>query len=203
MFHSQVGQDRFVDALLNGKRNGYFLDIGAYDGVRYSNTLFFEEERGWTGICVEPNPAVFVELMRNRPKARTIQACITQRDGAVDYTINSKLPMYNGVTAHYHPKHLERIKHDARGNVSTNVSVPGVTLNRLLWALSVDEIDYCSLDTEGGELEILQSINFNKYRIGVFTVENNYNDPEIEKYMKMVGYSLVGVLDTDQVFAKE
>ena len=57
-FHSQVGQDRFLlENFFRGRRNGVFVDIGAYDGETFSNSLFFERTMGWTGLCVEPLPS--------------------------------------------------------------------------------------------------------------------------------------------------
>ncbi len=62
-FHSQVGQDRFLlENFFRGKRGGVFVDIGAYDGETFSNSLFFERTMGWTGLCVEPLPSAFEKL---------------------------------------------------------------------------------------------------------------------------------------------
>ena len=66
-YHSQHGQDRFVaDLLFHSKRGGVFVDVGAYEGITFSNTLHFEREFGWTGIAVEPHPASFAELAASR-----------------------------------------------------------------------------------------------------------------------------------------
>lgn len=65
-YYSQNGQDAFIVKLFNGKRNGYFLDIGAYDGVYFSNSLTLEKSLGWEGICIEPNPLVYGQLKSNR-----------------------------------------------------------------------------------------------------------------------------------------
>ena len=65
---SQAGQDRVLDRVLGGKTGGVFVDIGAYDGRTGSNTLFFERERGWTGLLVEPVPDMAIPLARrSRP----------------------------------------------------------------------------------------------------------------------------------------
>ena len=56
-FFSQTGQDRLLfEHFFRGKRNGVFVDVGAYDGTTFSNTLFFERSMGWSGLCVEPLP---------------------------------------------------------------------------------------------------------------------------------------------------
>ena len=66
-FHSQIGQDRFLlEHFFRGRRGGVFVDIGAYDGEMFSNTLFFERSMGWTGLCVEPLPSAFAKLAATR-----------------------------------------------------------------------------------------------------------------------------------------
>ena len=59
-FFSQLGQDRYLlENFFRGKRGGVFVDIGAYDGQTFSNTLFFERSMAWTGLCIEPLPSAF------------------------------------------------------------------------------------------------------------------------------------------------
>ena len=76
---SQLGQDKIVDEYFRGKRHGVFVDIGAYDGLTFSNTLMLERERDWTGICIEPLPDIFAELRKNR-RCICVQACIGNRE---------------------------------------------------------------------------------------------------------------------------
>jgi hypothetical protein len=61
-YYSQLGQDKFVDDFLNQKENGFFVEVGAHDGSKFSNTKFFEESRNWSGICIEPGPNEFMKL---------------------------------------------------------------------------------------------------------------------------------------------
>src|SRR3974390_100826 len=66
-YYSQIGPERNLKGgAFCGKRNGVFVDVGAYDGISFSNTLMFERELGWTGLCIEPNPDVFPRLIENR-----------------------------------------------------------------------------------------------------------------------------------------
>jgi hypothetical protein len=66
MYHSQIGQDKWVQSVLGNKKNGYFIELGACDGLLYSNTLYFERENNWNGICIEPNDLFFEKLKINR-----------------------------------------------------------------------------------------------------------------------------------------
>ncbi len=66
MYNSQIGQDKWVHSVLGNKENGFFIELGACDGLYYSNTLFFEKQLGWGGICIEPNDLYFDKLKSNR-----------------------------------------------------------------------------------------------------------------------------------------
>ena len=63
-------------------------------------------------------------------------------------------------------------------------------------------IDYLSIDTEGGELNILQSIDFDKVTIYIIDVENNYNDPNFKLFLESKGYRLVAHLEFDEIYQK-
>jgi hypothetical protein len=65
-FHSQIGQDQWVHSVLGDKRYGFFVELGACDGISLSNTLFFERSLNWNGICIEPEQSMFDQLVRNR-----------------------------------------------------------------------------------------------------------------------------------------
>lgn len=66
---------------------------------------------------------------------------------------------------------------------------------------SVTVIDYCNIDVEGGEMNVLESIDFSKIKIRVFTIENNYGTNVVRNFLKPLGYKLIGKLGADEVFA--
>ena len=77
---SQFGQDEIVAKLFNYKRNGFFIEAGAYDGEVYSNTLQLERRYNWTGLLVEPNPDNFVKLLTKNRKSHAIETCLSITD---------------------------------------------------------------------------------------------------------------------------
>jgi hypothetical protein len=79
---SQLGQDLWVLERLGGKRNGYFVEIGACDGVYLSNTLLLESQYGWRGICVEPNRDYYYRLKENRT-CRCVDKAVHRESGKV------------------------------------------------------------------------------------------------------------------------
>jgi hypothetical protein len=113
-FHSQVGQDRFLlENFFRGKRQGVFVDIGAYDGETFSNSLFFERSMGWTGLCVEPLPSAFAKLRAIR-KAICENVCVADFEGEAEFTEaddpgrNEK--MLSGLSKQFDNRHLRFMK---------------------------------------------------------------------------------------------
>lgn len=146
-YYSQAGQDRWVNELFKGKRNGFFLDIGAYDGIATSNTFFFEKVLGWNGICVEANKNVYNSLCLNR-KSINVFGAITDYNGTCGFS---------GFT----------ISEDSE-------KVPCFTLESVLNKYSApNEIDYLSLDIEGAEYKALSTLDFERWSIKTLTVEHN------------------------------
>lgn len=201
-FHSQIGQDRVVAELLGFKREGFFVDIGAHDGINGSNTYFFEEKLGWKGIAFEPNPQVFNKLFANR-KCFLENCCVGSERKLVNFLrCSGYTEMLSGILEEYDPRHLQRIDREIAefGGEKVICEVPQYPFSYFLEKYKLDDIDYLSLDTEGNELKVLSTIPHDKIRIKVLSVENNYGDIEMIKYMIANGYYYLGKLDFDEIF---
>lgn len=204
-FYSQVGQDRFLlEHFFRGKRNGVFLDIGAYDGETFSNSLFFEKSMGWTGLCVEPMPSAFAKCAAMR-KAICENVCLSDFEGEADFLEADDQggpieKMYSGLPAYFDPRHVHRIKAETRSQTVNRV--PVTTFAALLTKHSMFDIDFCSLDVEGAELPILSTFDSERFRIGVFSIENNWDDERIPRLMANQGYEFVAKLEQDYVFKR-
>jgi FkbM family methyltransferase len=203
-YYSQLGQDKLIDEYLNGKENGFFLDIGANDGKNSSNTLFFEEYRGWKGICIEPGPDEFekLELYRN---SINIKCCVSDYNGESDFTyIRGYSNMLSGLTETYDDKHKMRINSEVNsfGGEVINIKIPVFKLKTILDIHNITDVDYCSIDTEGSEFNVIKSIDFDKVNIKIFSIENNYGDTTIKKYLEGKGYFLYKKIQWDDIFIK-
>lgn len=108
-YFSQYYQDKAIDFALNKKQNGVFLDIGAHDGVSLSNTFFFERNRNWTGLCIEPIPEVFALLQSNR-HCSVKNCCILDEEKEVTFrSVAPPLDMLSGILEFFDQKHMDRI----------------------------------------------------------------------------------------------
>jgi FkbM family methyltransferase len=204
-FYSQVGQDRFLlENFFLGKRGGVFLDIGAYDGETFSNTLFFEKTMGWTGLCVEPLPSAFAKLKSTR-KAVCENISIADFEGEAEFVETDDLNgsnerMFSGLAANFDPRQLQKIEAMRQSRTTRVVKV--TKLSTLLAKHSLFDIDYCSIDTEGAELAILSDFDPQRFRIKVLSIENNWDDPALPKLMAEKGYELFAKLEQDNIFKR-
>jgi len=202
-YYSQGGQDRYVnERFFHDMKRGVFVDIGAYDGVHISNTFFFEEELDWTGLCVEPIPEIFERLKRNRT-CDCVQGCVSDLKGERPFLRVRGYPeMLSGLVEKYDPAHLKRIYEDIsrNGGDLEEILVPCYPFNELLDAHGIRRVNYLSIDTEGGEFDILASIDFDRFQIDVITVENNYSDPRYVPFLESRGFRLDSLQPPDMVF---
>jgi len=203
-FHSQVGQDRFLlENFFRGRRGGVFVDVGAYDGETFSNSLFFERTMGWTGLCVEPLPSAFAKLQATR-KAICEQVCVADFEGEAEFTEaddpgeNEK--MLSGLSGKFDAHHLRFL--EARSATRTSRTVHVTRLSHLLAKHALFDIDYCSIDTEGAELAILSELDLDRFRIRIFTVEDNRGDDRLPRLMAKKGYDVFTRLEQDIVFKR-
>jgi FkbM family methyltransferase len=202
---SQFGQDHFIDEhVFGGKIGGFFVDIGAHDGVSFSNSYLFEKYRGWTGICVEPMPETFAKL-RSLRTCRCVEGCIATAPGRRPFTmVTGHGEMFSALSAAMHPDHVRRIDEAVRthGGEKRTIDVACYTFNDVMSEAKVAEIDYCSIDTEGSELDILRTIDFARYRPVCFTLEDNNHFFSINRVLSPLGYKLVEKLGTDLVYVR-
>lgn len=204
-YASQYAQDQFVhETFFPGKQDGVFVDIGAYDGVTFSNSYFFEKDLGWKGICIEPNPAAFEKLIQAR-SAVCYQACISDKKEVAKFVkLTGRCEMLSGLSAKYDPSHIKRIDKEIAkfGGEREEIEVPTVTLNEIADQEGIKHIDFLSIDTEGGEFDILKSIDFSKLDIDVITIENNYQDLNFREHLERQGYVFIKKLKCDEVYKK-
>lgn len=206
-YFSQHGQDKLLnEQIFMGKKSGVFVEVGAHDGISFSNTYFFEKELNWKGICVEPIPKFFEQLKANRD-CICENVCIDDWKGKKYFLKCSGYitEMYSGILDYLDPRHKLRIDNEILefGGDKEIIEVDCITLHELLKINNIREIDLLSLDVEGAEQTILQSINFNEVRINVILVENNFNEDHIRAYLRSKGYQFITRIGKDDIFQQK
>uniref|UniRef100_A0A6C0KR00 Methyltransferase FkbM domain-containing protein n=1 Tax=viral metagenome TaxID=1070528 RepID=A0A6C0KR00_9ZZZZ len=202
-FYSQEGQDQFLINLdfIKYKNNGVFVDIGANDGVKFSNTKLLEDI-GWDGVCVEPLPETFEKLRQNR-KCDVFNVAISEKEGEIEFQqIIGEAEMLSGILDAFDERHTKRIEQEIKdhGGETRVIKVKSIPFSKLI---DRKNIDYLSIDVEGAEMNVLRSIDFSKHNITLISIENNYETEEISNFMKEKGYTRVAVIGHDWFFFHE
>ena len=175
--HSQIYQDIFVYYFSNLKKKGFFIEIGAADGINISNTYLLEKKFYWDGIICEPNPIHKLSNLTNRKAILDTNV--------IDYKNLKKKYFYmNDDTFNSSINKNKKYK--------KKIYLKTISLNFLLNKYKCPKIiDYISIDTEGNEYSILKNFNFKKFNVKIFTIEHNFNNSKrnnIFKIMKKNNY---------------
>ncbi len=118
---------------------------------------------------IEPIPELFEQLIEKNRKAFALNACIAKDKPMIArFKIGGALSGREDVMD---SRHKNRIKNEYP--VDSYVNVPCFSLNTVMKALGVNKIDMFSLDVEGGEFEVLKTINFKNLDIETFVIEHN------------------------------
>jgi FkbM family methyltransferase len=202
-FFSQNGEDCLLWELFKNKATpGYYVEVGALDGVRFSNTYTFELE-GWHGICIEAHPDYIKQVRLNRPNSINVFAAAGDQDKTVTFYTNAR-----GSLSTIDPT-LEEVwkeKYSEYFSGFVPVEVPMKTLSTILnEAHAPYEIDFISIDVEGAELLSLKGLDFSTYHPRIILVEaleaKELN--EISAYLSTHGYLLARSLLSNYFFCNQ
>ena len=175
-----------LDELFKNKKNGFYIELGAFDGLSQSNSAFFEFNRNWTGMLIEPSVKSYELCKLNRPNSYVVNKCCVSNNYN-DSTIKGD---FNGCT-------MSSVDGKRMNNTEDSklIEVPATTLEKILdiyfTSNEYKHIDFLSLDTEGYEYEILKGLNFNKYSPSYLLIEIYKKDFElIVNYLNNYGYKI-------------
>ncbi len=200
LLRAQFGEDRVLWNLFRGCTSGYFVEVGAYDGVTLSNTYFLEQ-MGWHGLLIEPIPELCQRAAAVRPRSRVIHGACSQRGskGTATFTVAQNVPVLSFLRSDQ--EHVDRCIREGANLVE--IEVPLLTLDGVLlserrnpsphggpWSpKSGWSVDLVSIDTEGCELDVLDGFTLERFRPRVLVIENDRPaGATIEPYLAQRGY---------------
>lgn len=166
---SQVGEDIILNYLFisRGIARPTYLDVGASEPVAGSNTYFFYH-RGSTGVCIEPDPELYRKIRQIRPRdiCLNIGIGLTETSEAPFYVFASKYKGWNTFS-----KEEAEVRKNSGHPYDKVLKMPLKNINDIIKETLGEAPDILSIDVEGLDLEILQSLNFNTYCPKVLVVE--------------------------------
>jgi FkbM family methyltransferase len=185
-FFGQNGEDYLLWHFFDFKRSGFFLDIGAHDGVALSNTKSFEEQ-GWSGICVEPIPEMFAACQTVRRRVVNA-ACVSGPQKTVDLRVD-RSGLFAGVETDEAHAARDYGTWAAGDPGFQTIAVPAMRASELI--LPTDPpIDFATIDVEGTEIDVLEGLDLRRHRPRVLVLEAL--TPEaletLDKYLEPFGY---------------
>jgi len=171
--YAQFEQDLWVTQVVApGKRNGYYVDVGSADGERISNTRLLED-LSWRGICVDP----IASNMRRRTCHVVRQPIYSTSGQKVRFRLSDDL---SGISESLGFQNALTRKHE-------EVELVTATLDEVLAKANAPSyIDYISLDIEGAEYQALLGLSFDKYKVGAFTIEHNFEKEKRENIRRLL-----------------
>ena len=202
VYWSQNGEDYLLWKLFAEQEEpGFFVEVGALDGLRFSNTYSFEQ-KGWRGICIEAHPE-YVELLReNRPGSKCVFAAIGDFDGEVSFYMNKR-----GSLSTLDPS-LELVFQDRFGGYFSGfeeTQIPMKTLNTVLEQLDAPvPLDIVSIDVEGAEMRVLEGFDLAHFRPRVMVIEaiDNLRESDLDLYLERYGYYKSRVLGENGIYCR-
>lgn len=172
--------------------NGFYVELGANDGVNQSNSYFFELKRGWKGVLVEPSPHNFLSCIALRGENNSVycNACVAdnyeERVVEIAYADLMSISIDLGSDLESTDAHL---KGAAQKSPQFTFGAMARTLSSLLDESNAPkQIDFLSLDVEGAELDVLKGIDFEKYSFKFILVECREFD-RLNSFLKSKNYS--------------
>ena len=163
LFYHDLYNDLFYkDIIFPGKRNGYFVEVGALDGVRMSQSYLFEKTLDWKGIIVEPNP-VWKDGIELERSCNISTNAVSNTNGTAVFECR-EVEAFSGLKS--------SINESRTSDVVDEFDVETITLVGLLDKFDApDVIDWVSIDTEGAELDILNKFfsENTKYKINLLS----------------------------------
>jgi len=201
---SQCGEDIFLnDHIFKNKKNGFYIELGALDGVLYSNTKFFEENHGWSGILIEPHPDMFQQLMINRPHNSLFNSLVSCNKEPLQYKyfVNDYAAV-SGVENTLLERNIEEFYNKLSFLPQNTITIKPISLTSIVKSTGIKNIDFLSLDVEGHEYEVLQSWDFSIpiHVILIEVLEKNEKNELCKQILLQHNYSFYSICAHNEVY---
>lgn len=182
---SQEGEDMILDNLLNFKKEGFYIDIGAYHPFHYSNTMRFYR-RGWSGLNIDATPGSMKLFNKFRPRDINIEAGISSTEGEQLYYVFEA----NALNS-FDKNSLDKLKKSGYMPIK-KIPVRTFNIMQILekYVNKNQKIDFLDIDIEGFDEIVISQMDFDVYRPTIIMIENRYRSASDDMILENKGYKL-------------
>ena len=210
MYYSQCQEDIFLNEnIFKSKKDGVYIELGALDGVLYSNTKFFEDSLGWKGILIEPHPDKFKLLQANRPNNFLFNNLVSCHTEPLEfrYFVDCHAAVSgveNTLSQHHFDVYFDSNNDWHKSLPQNKIFIKPTTLTAIVKETNLPHIDLLSLDVEGHEYEVLQSWDFS-IPIDIILIETLGVQPEKDELCREIliknNYKFITKCHHNEIFA--
>ena len=206
-YYAQGDHDKSIESFFqqHPPRSKVFVEVGAFDGVHYSNVRRLVEKHGWSGISIEPVGKNFAKLEASYrgSDVRCVRACASDTDGEVELNVSTypHLPDWGSDVASVSGEDKERWQKQY-GAVWTKEKVPALRLTSILDEAGVTDVDLLSIDSEGHDFEVLKGLDFSRFNPQLIVVEYGKHREAILNFLTEQGYTLASDNKQDLFMAR-
>lgn len=190
---SQDGEDMILKSVFSEKKTpGFYIDVGAFHPVRFSNTCYFYR-KGWRGINIDARPGGMRLFNLLRPRDINIEAAVSSQPKRLNYHIFDE-PAINTFDA----KFASGIIESGQYRLISTKEITSRTLAEILneFLPCAQPIDFLNIDAEGLDLDVLKSNDFSKFRPKIILIEDlslnltNTNASPTNNFLEENGYEI-------------
>ncbi len=196
----QLGEDRVIVHLLNErlKRPGFYVDIGAFDPVLYSNTLLLHRQ-GWQGINVDANPAAIERFRKARPLDRSLCVAVSDRVETLNYTTYE-----SGAS-----NRLVETNATSQNSLIGESAVEQTTMTTTTLSLILEQngvkpggVNFLNVDCEGFDLRVLQGLDWSRWKPQLIAIETHTQEEfqVVEQFLAIHGYTCAARISMTSLF---
>lgn len=208
MYYAQCQEDILLNEyIFKNKQNGIYVELGALDGILYSNTKFFEDQLNWTGILIEPHPEKFKSLQLNRPNNFLFNNLVSCHKEPLEfrYFVDCHAAV-SGVENTLSQWHIDTFYEPCNFLPQNKIFIKPVSLTEIVRSTNLTHIDFLSLDVEGHEYEVLKSWDFS-IPINIILIETLGVEPEKDELCREIliknNYKFITKFSHNEIYAHE